>query len=102
MFFLGIFDKVSTSVVVNILHNPTFFFFPDEFAGGRNGRPLRFERRINFARRALARLAVLQNEVPSFAILIFCFARQKEFLLFVLAWYNGNVEVDWFYKRHFI
>ena len=63
MFFSRIFDKVSSSVVVNILRNKTFFFFPDEFAGGRNGRPLRFERGINFARRAVARLAVLQNEV---------------------------------------
>ena len=63
LFFSRIFDKISSSVVVNILHDKTFFFFSDEIAGGRNGRPLRFERGIRFARRAAARLAILQNKV---------------------------------------
>jgi hypothetical protein len=70
-----IFDKVSSSVVVNILHNKTFFFFPNEIAGGAKRRPLRFERGIRFARPAKAGLAVLQNEVSPFAILIFYFAQ---------------------------
>jgi hypothetical protein len=39
--------------------------------GGRNGRPVLFERKIRSARRAVARLTVLQNEVR-LAILKFC------------------------------
>jgi len=50
-------------MVVNILHDKTFWFFGSHFLGGRCGRPLLFEREIRSARRALARLAVLQDEV---------------------------------------
>ena len=61
--FSRIFDKVSSSRVVNILHDKTFRFFGNHFAGGTKRRPVRFEGEILSARRALTRLAALQNEV---------------------------------------
>ncbi|MFH1967954.1 MAG: hypothetical protein ABIJ84_01045 [bacterium] len=45
------------------LHDKTFFSFLEIFAGGAKRRPVRFEGGIRFARRATARLAILQNEV---------------------------------------
>jgi len=56
--FSEISDKISSSRVVNILHDKTFWFFGNHFAGGAKRRPVHFEREILFARRALARLAV--------------------------------------------
>jgi len=59
----GIFDKMSSSGVIKILHNLTFRDFSDFFAGGAERRPVRFEREIVSARRADARLAARQKEV---------------------------------------
>jgi len=61
--FSGIFGKMSSSFVVNILHHKTRRIFESHFVGGRNGRPLNFRRRIKAARRPDGRLAVGQNEV---------------------------------------
>ena len=40
--FSGIFDKMSSSEVINILHNLTFRNFSDFFVGGAERRPLIF------------------------------------------------------------
>jgi len=56
---------------------------------------MRFERRINFARRALARLAVLQNEIVVCDLILSRFIalpNKKEFLHFNLAWYNKSAQ----------
>jgi hypothetical protein len=82
-----------------MLHNQTFFVFLEIFAGGAKRRPVRFRWGIRSARRAVARLAVCQNEVSS---LRFCFAQQKEFLPFLCLWYNKIVEVNQSGKRYFI
>ena len=61
----GIFDKISSSRVINILHYLTFGNFTDFFVGGAERRPVRFEREIVSARRA-SRLA--KKRFLSFAI----------------------------------
>ena len=47
----------------SLLHDKTSFSFLEIFAGGAKRRPVRFEGEIRSARRAAARLAILQNEV---------------------------------------
>ena len=83
-FSSGISDKISSSRVVNILHDKTFRLFGSHFAGGAKRRPVRFERRILSARRAVARLAVSQNEVRRLRFLnsvSSCFAPKRIFAI---------------------
>jgi len=48
LFFSRIFDKISASRIVYMLHNQTFFAFLEIFAGGAKRRPMRFRGGIRF------------------------------------------------------
>ena len=86
----GISDKMSSSGVINILHNLTFRNFPDFFVGGAERRPLIFWLAAHGAAR--------QTEVR-YPLRFFVFALpKKEFLLYykclpqiMIAYFNGRL-----------
>src|SRR3989344_1640365 len=59
----GVVQEIGSHLVVNILHNQTFFKFADHFGGGAKRRPSISPRQIISARRAQARIAVGQDKV---------------------------------------
>jgi hypothetical protein len=72
--------KIGSSGLKNILQNFTFRFFTKHLVGGSQSRPLVLWGEILSARRAVARLAVGQDEVRNLLRFVFALP-QKEFLL---------------------